>query len=556
MKSVLLFCFLLIAYDVCLVVSEGLVIEDFQDELKGICGSILNDSKAFVDLNINKSVCNVTIAPNISEVFLVFQNVTMSKRDNFTIYNNTDDLLFGPFNGTQDLFMVLTGSSNLTIVVKTGNISNSTKFRFYYSSEGCSYTNCDELGCYYGNFKLPLYKATNETTTCNFTLSSSKGQKPLVEFQKFNLSSSSSLNVLESEPKNQNFNGTNLPQNLLGHPKLHMTLLLNRSQAGQTFSFIVNTVSGDCSGMVVLQNINSSITLNSSNFTGRNCYWIFYSVNETVLGVTFQNLQFKGVLDEISVFDGNRKLLDNNLIKVSRNSDTNIKEKYIRTSGNSMTVTYTDPFQTEAFPVNFTINVSSYNEGGYFKNNGTINLNSSKDAVFLIKVKDDEQVMITTSKSSVLLPASLNEVYSGFYKSSLLIANIVSNKPSYPVVSPTSEMMIISHNYTGIASFVGNFTGVPKGCHSVSTEKSDVFTLSGNCKHTCTWAIPPVNPERFNSTDNLALQMSSINLLDGDEIKLSKLDGQMSKVATITAKTNYVPVFYLPAKTGAYVTVA
>ncbi|XP_013778111.1 cubilin-like [Limulus polyphemus] len=550
MKSVLLFCFLLIAIEVCLVVSK----EGFQDDPENFeCGQVLNETSATVDLVINKTTCNITIAPNgkgeVKEVFLIFENV-MSEKENFTIVNSTGVLLFGPFNGTQDPFMVLTGSKNLTIVVKTENITNPRKFIFRYSTEDCS---CGDEGCHYGNFKLPLYKGKNETTTCNFTLRATEGHKLLVEFRKFNLSPSSSLNVLGSEPVNHIFRGTNLPQDLLG-ARLQMTLVLHRLELGQAFNFITNTVSKDCSGGVVL---NSSITLKSSNFTGENCHWIFYGVNKTVLGLTFQNLQFKGVLDEISVFDGDRKLSGNNLIKVSANSDTSIKDKYIRTSGNNMTVTYTNPFQTEAFPVNLTIQVSSYGGGGYFKNNGTINLNSSKDTVSLIKVKDDEQVMLTISNSSMLSPGSFIEVYSAFYKNSPLIANIVKNsKPSYPVVSSTSEMMIISHNFTGIENFSGNFTGVPKGCHSVSTEKSDVFTLSGNCNHTCTWVIPHINPARVNSTDNLVLKMNSLNLLDGDQIKLSKLDEQMTKVATITAKTNFVPILYLPAKTGAYVAVS
>ncbi|XP_022241186.1 uncharacterized protein LOC106459082 isoform X2 [Limulus polyphemus] len=114
-------------------------------------------------------------------------------------------------------------------------------------------------------------------------------------------------------------------------------------------------------------------------------------------------------------------------------------------------------------------------------------------------------------------------------------------------------MMVISQNFAEFAKFTSNFQGIPNGCHSISLENTGGYSLSGNCNNTCSWAIPSMDN---NSKDILSLKIPFLNLFAGDEISLFKLDEQVTPLATITAKTQFVPSFNLPAKTGAYLSVA
>ncbi|XP_022241196.1 uncharacterized protein LOC106459082 isoform X4 [Limulus polyphemus] len=359
------------------------------------CDDSTNATAGLIDFKIPKdTTCTITISPvntnllTLGEVFIFFESVSLSGNDNFTLRDNNDQVLFGPFIGSQDPFMVLSGTMDLAIVVLTGSDDTSTRnIRLHYSSKECSYDNHDRrIKIHYGKLQSPLYSKRKKETTCVFRM---KPQDPgkeklLVKFVKFHLNDSK-LTVVGSDPKDYELSGSSLPSDIISKSELNMTLTLSSSQPGEQIVFILDTVSKGCSKNEEISNL--PVTVTSADLTGEKCLRIIHSDEKTVL------------------------------------------ERYIRTSGNSVMISYLNPSVAYLYPLNISIQITSHSQGGYFKNSGSIQSTSKEDAVFLLQVEEGEQIMLNVSNSS-FTPMSHIYIYSDFYKSSSLIADFTRGKKS------------------------------------------------------------------------------------------------------------------------------
>ncbi|XP_076346665.1 uncharacterized protein LOC143244951 isoform X2 [Tachypleus tridentatus] len=523
------------------------------------CGDNATVTEDMIDFKIPvDTTCKITISPEnqtlsiLEEVLIFFESVSLGENDHFTLQDNSGNVLFGPFIGPQDPFMVLSGTLNLSIVVVAGPAGASAKdIRLHYSSKECSYDNHDKrTRIHYGELQSPIYSKRKKETTCLFSL---KPQDPgndilLIKFMKFHLSDSK-LSVVGSEPNDLELSGTSLPSDIISKSALNMTLTLSSSQPEEQIAFILDTVSKGCSKNEIISNM--PVTITTADLTGEKCLRIIHSEEKTVLGVSFEALEFRGTLEHLTILDGDRTLSSSVLMEIYSVTTMNIKERYIWSSGNSVMVSYLNPSIAFPSPLNFSIQIASHRQGGYFVNNGSIQSTSKEPVIFLLQVEEGEQVLLNASNSS-FPPMSHVFIYSGFYRNSLLIADFKSENNVYPVISPSHQMMVISQNFAEFAKFTSSFQGIPKGCHSISLENTGGYSLSGNCNNTCSWAIPSMNN---NSKDILSFDFSFLNLFAGDKIRLFKLDEQLTSLATVTAKTQYVPSFNIPANTGAYLSV-
>ncbi|XP_022241188.1 uncharacterized protein LOC106459082 isoform X3 [Limulus polyphemus] len=401
------------------------------------CDDSTNATAGLIDFKIPKdTTCTITISPvntnllTLGEVFIFFESVSLSGNDNFTLRDNNDQVLFGPFIGSQDPFMVLSGTMDLAIVVLTGSDDTSTRnIRLHYSSKECSYDNHDRrIKIHYGKLQSPLYSKRKKETTCVFRM---KPQDPgkeklLVKFVKFHLNDSK-LTVVGSDPKDYELSGSSLPSDIISKSELNMTLTLSSSQPGEQIVFILDTVSKGCSKNEEISNL--PVTVTSADLTGEKCLRIIHSDEKTVLGVSFEVLEFRETLEHLTILDGDKILFSSALMQISSLSTMNIKERYIRTSGNSVMISYLNPSVAYLYPLNISIQITSHSQGGYFKNSGSIQSTSKEDAVFLLQVEEGEQIMLNVSNSS-FTPMSHIYIYSDFYKSSSLIADFTRGKKS------------------------------------------------------------------------------------------------------------------------------
>ncbi|XP_054717109.1 uncharacterized protein LOC129226525 [Uloborus diversus] len=488
---------------------------------------------------------------------LLFEALFIHENDVINLYKNENDI------GNASLSMKSLQAQNGSVVITTdeqelyvvwdGSDENFVRnFKVLYYSQSCSFPITRDVQLMHS----PILLNTNESASeveCTFTFNEDLHWPyilPSVIFEEFNLTQST-VNV-DGATFFGNYNH-NPPVDFFPNWADKKIMQITSKMIKHTteyYRFRLHYVDKSCSGLVKVVDTRSSHLIspkyqlnNGSHIT--ECRMVIQHLDpKLILGLVFESVSFDHVNDMIAINDGASER-SSPLLQVTVSNKNKAMSQMIRSTENYMWIS----FNPETYASYFSANVTVHGQGGYFKNTGSIKMNTTdgNDSIFLLEVEDKKVVSLRFTSSNIQPPGKL-DIYDGFDTSNLLAS--LSGNIWYPVLGKSSYLMAIATNFQN-STFAADFSGITPGCDYMSTLTSENYILNENCNTTCQWVIPPQNL----SNSMLALDLQYFSLSSDSKIEIQKLDPKKTLVGSITPDTTHVPQLIIEAEVGALVTV-